>query len=198
MVAILMAFAGLNHIHRQSLPSVIGAVMRDCRFTQTDMGWIYFAFLLGYVLFMVPGGWLADRRGGKNALVLSGLGTAALAAVTGACGYMAGPRLALGALLLVRFLMGVLTTPLFPAAGRIVHAWIPFGSRAWANGLVLGATTIGVAAAPIWFGGLSDRLGWRQASMILAPSRRCLPASGRFTVATPRPSTGESTKRSGS
>ena len=70
-------------------------------------------------------------------------------------------------LLLVRFLMGVLTTPLFPAAGRIVHAWIPFGSRAWANGLVLGATTIGVAAAPIGFGGLSDRLGWRQASMIL-------------------------------
>ena len=52
------------------------------------------------------------------------------------------------AFLLVRCLMGILTTPLFPAAGRIVAAWIPFGARAWANGLVLGATTIGVSVAP--------------------------------------------------
>src|SRR5262245_15656699 len=47
IVAILMAFAGLNHFHRQSLPSVVGAVMHDCRLTETEMGWVYFAFLLG-------------------------------------------------------------------------------------------------------------------------------------------------------
>jgi len=80
---------------------------------------------------MVPGGWLADWRGGKKALVASGLGTAAFVAATGVCGYLvAGPGLAFGALLLVRFSMGILTTPLFPAAGRIAHAWIPFRSRA--------------------------------------------------------------------
>src|SRR5580765_4688372 len=63
MVAILMAFTGLNHFHRQSLPSVVGSVRNDCYFSETDMGWIYFAFLLGYVLFMIPGGWLADWLG---------------------------------------------------------------------------------------------------------------------------------------
>jgi ACS family glucarate transporter-like MFS transporter len=167
MVGLLMAFTGLNHFHRQSLPSVVGAVMHDCRFTATDMGWVYFAFLLGYVLFMVPGGWLADRWGGKEALVLSGLGTAALVAATGVCGYLPGPPLAFGAMLLVRFAMGLLTTPLFPAAGRIVHAWIPFGSRAWANGLALGATTVGVAAAPIVFGRLSDLLTWQGACVFM-------------------------------
>ena len=166
-VAILMGFAGLNHFHRQSLPSVVGAVMHDCRFTETDMGWVYFAFLLGYVLFMVPGGRLADWRGGKEALVLSGFGTAAFVAATGVCGYLVVPSLALGALLLVRFSMGILTTPLFPAAGRIAQAWIPFGSRAWANGLVLGGTTIGVAAAPIVFGDLSDLLSWQGAFVFM-------------------------------
>ena len=35
------------------------------------------------------------------------------------------------------------------------------------NGLVLGATTIGVAAAPIVFGGLSDLLSWQQACMLM-------------------------------
>jgi MFS family permease len=167
MVAILMGFTGLNHFHRQSLPSVVGTVMHDCRFTETEMGWVYFAFLLGYVLFMVPGGWLADRRGGKVALALSGFGTAALVAATGLCGYLTNPGLAFGAMLLVRFAMGVLTTPLFPAAGRIVHAWIPFRGRAWANGLVLGATTIGVAAAPIVFGGLSELLDWQRVCVFM-------------------------------
>jgi MFS family permease len=167
MIVILMGFAGLNHFHRQSLPSVVNNVMHDCGLTEVDMGWVYFAFLLGYVLFMVAGGGLADWWGGKQALVLSGLGTALLVAATGLCGYLAIPSLAFAALVVVRFPMGVLTTPLFPAAGRIAHAWIPFGTRAWANGLVLGATTIGVAAAPLVFGSLSDLLSWQWACVFM-------------------------------
>jgi len=168
LVALLMGFSGLNHFHRQSLPAVVDEVMRDCRFSETDMGWIYSAFLLGYVAFMIPGGWLADRRGGYFALVVSGLGTAALVAATGCCGFSVFTGMAFAAFLLVRCLMGILTTPLFPAAGRIVAAWIPFGARAWANGLVLGATTIGVSAAPVLFGALSDRFGWRMACVAMA------------------------------
>jgi sugar phosphate permease len=167
MIVILMGFTGLNHFHRQALPSVVDNVMHDCSFSVTDMGWVYFSFLLGYVLFMVPGGLLADWRGGKEALIVSGLGTAVLVAATGACGCLADSSLALAALLLVRFSMGVLTAPLFPAAGRIAHAWIPFGSRAWANGLVLGATTIGVAAAPVVFGYLSDLVSWQGACVFM-------------------------------
>ena len=56
LVAILMGFSGLNHFHRQSLPAVVDEVMQDCRFTETDMEWIYSAFLLDYVVFMIPGG----------------------------------------------------------------------------------------------------------------------------------------------
>jgi ACS family glucarate transporter-like MFS transporter len=167
LIAILMAFAALSHFHRQSLPSVVGAVMRDCGFTETGMGWVYSAFLLGYVLFMVAGGWFADLRGGKAALILSGLGTAAMVAATGMCGWTALASVAFAAMLLVRFSMGVFTTPLFPGAGRIAHAWIPFGSRAWANGLVLGGTTVGVAAAPIVFGNLADAMSWQWACLLM-------------------------------
>ena len=167
LIMILMGFSCLNHFHRQSLPAVIHSIMSDCRFSETDMGWIFSAFLLGYVLFMVAGGWLADWRGGKSALVISGLGTAILVFATGICGYITIPSLAFIAFLLVRFPMGMLTTPLFPAAGRIAHAWIPFSSRGWANGLVLGATTIGVSAAPIVFAGLSDLLTWQLACVLM-------------------------------
>src|SRR5262245_47179530 len=131
IVAILMCFTGLNHFHRQSLPTVVGDVMRDCGFSEVQMGTIYSAFLAGYVLFMIPGGWFSDRFGGWKALVLSGFGTAALVAVTGSCGLGMTTLAALVAFLMVRFVMGVFTAPLFPAAGRIVNAWIPFASRGW-------------------------------------------------------------------
>ena len=64
--------------HRpESLPPPVASVRgrhRHARLpiTETEMGWVYSAFLLGYVLFMVPGGWLVDRRSGKAALVVPG------------------------------------------------------------------------------------------------------------------------------
>lgn len=166
LILLLMGFTGLNHFHRQSLPAVVNEVMRDCNFTPTDMGWIYSAFLAGYVTCMIPGGWLSDRYGGWFALVLSGFGTAALVAATGGCGYVALTGFAFVAFVSARCLMGIFTAPLFPATGRIVSAWIPFHSRAWANGLVLGATTIGVSAAPIAFGVLADQYGWQVSCLI--------------------------------
>jgi ACS family glucarate transporter-like MFS transporter len=161
IVLILMGFTGLNHFHRQSLPAVVEKIMNDCRFTEVEMGAIYSAFLLGYVMTMVGGGRLADLRGGWYALFLSGIGTGCLVAATGYCGMAVSTGIAFASFLVVRFLMGIFTAPLFPAAGRIVAAWIPFSSRGWANGLVLGATTIGVSLAPIAFGRLSDLVGWR-------------------------------------
>lgn len=163
IVLILMAFTGLNHFHRQSLPAVVQEIMRDCDFSEVEMGWIYSAFLSGYVISMVGGGRLADFRGGWFALLLSGIGTGVLVAVTGVCSLGVSAGIGFTAFLVVRFLMGVFTAPLFPAAGRVVRAWIPFETRGWANGLVLGATTIGVSLAPIVFGKLSDLVDWRAA-----------------------------------
>jgi sugar phosphate permease len=163
----LMAFTGLNHFHRQSLPAVVNQVMDDCRFSEKDMGWIYFAMLLGYTLFMGAGGWLSDRRGARFALLVSGAVTAVFVASTGSCGEGTSTLVAFVSFLAVRGLFGVFSAPLFPAAGRVATAWIPFGSRAWANGLVLGAATVGVALAPIAFGKLSDHTGWRAAFGIM-------------------------------
>jgi sugar phosphate permease len=167
MVVILMAFTGLNHFHRQSLPAVVNVVMRDTRLNEVQMGTVYSAFLLGYVISMIGGGRLADKRGGRLALIVSGLGTGCLVAATGACGLGVSAAVGYGTFLVVRCLMGIFTAPLFPAAGRLVNAWIPFTSRAWANGLVLGATTIGVSLAPVVFGTLTDLCGWRVACGVM-------------------------------
>src|SRR5579863_6488985 len=167
IVLILMGFTGINHFHRQSLPAVVNTIMDECGFSETDMGWIYFALLLGYTIFMAAGGWFADRRGAWLALVLSGFGTAGLVGATGYCGFGMSAAAAFISFLVIRCLLGILTAPLFPAAGRIVAAWIPFRTRAWVNGLVLGAATVGISLAPIGFGRLSDEVGWRAACVVM-------------------------------
>jgi ACS family glucarate transporter-like MFS transporter len=167
IVLILMGFTALNHFHRQSLPAVVHEIMRDTGLSETEMGWIFAALLSGYVFFMVPGGRLADLRGGWLALVITGFGTAALVTATASCGAGLLAAATFSSFVAVRFLFGAFTGPLFPAAGRIVVAWVPFRNQAWANGLVLGATTVGITLAPVAFGTLSDEIGWRRACVVM-------------------------------
>ena len=159
LVAILMGFSGLNHFHRQSLPAVVDEVMRDCRLTETDMGWIYSAFLLGYVVFMIPGGWLADRRRGPVRAGRLGIRHGGAGRCDRVLWLPIPHRGGLRRLPAGAVPDGDTDDPALPGRGGIVAAWIPFEARAWANGLVLGATTIGVSAAPVLFGALSTGSG---------------------------------------
>jgi MFS family permease len=167
IVALLMAFSFASHFHRISMPVAGDRIMREYGLTPTQMGWVYSALLIGYTAFMVPGGWLSDRRGARAALLLVGLGTALFGMLTGCLGVLITTAgLFLPALLVVRGLDGVCMAPLYPAAGRAVLAWVPFRRRALANGLVTGAAPLGVASAHLLFAALMDRFGWPTAFVI--------------------------------
>src|SRR5262249_23412 len=116
--------------------------------------------LTAYAIFMTPGGWLADRRGPKLALVLMGLGSALFVALTGLPGLaVQSAAVFLVWLLIVRSMMGICTAPIYPASGRVIARWIPFGQRAWANGMVMAAALIGNASTFYGFGFLLDEFG---------------------------------------
>src|SRR5207302_7617829 len=67
------------------------------------------------------------------------------------------------ALLSIRFGMGLVSAPLYPAATRMVSYWVPLRQRVFANGLVQGAAAIGMACAFPLFGALIDVWGWPSA-----------------------------------
>src|SRR5438034_6052248 len=69
-------------------------------------------------------------------------------------------------LLVVRGLMGLLTTPLHPAGARAVSNWFPERQRALANGLITGAALLAYAAVHPLFGALIDRFDWPTAFLI--------------------------------
>ena len=165
-VGLLCATATAAYLCRVNV-SVAGALlMEELGLSQAQMGRVFSAFLLGYALFMVPGGVLADRWGTRRVLGLASwwwVAATALQTLVGR-GPLAGSAASTLALLLaLRFVLGVGQAPTFPAAARGVARWVSPGSRARANGLVIAAIGLGSAIAPPLVSAVMVRWGWRAA-----------------------------------
>jgi ACS family glucarate transporter-like MFS transporter len=140
--------------------------MDELHLSQVQMGWVFSAFLLGYALFMVPGGALADRWGTRRVLERASwwwVAATSLQMLVGR-GPLAGSVASTLAMLLgLRFVLGVGQAPTFPAAAGGVARWVAPDSRARANGFVIAAIALGSAIAPPLVSAVMVRWGWRVA-----------------------------------
>jgi MFS family permease len=175
IVALLVAFSFMSWFNRVSMAVAYDTkIGPDHDVSEEAIGTVYSAFFLSYLLFMTPGGWFIDRFGAKRALLVMGVGSGLFGAMT----YFAGlpslhaAGLMVTALLCVRFCMGLLSAPLYPAATRMVSYWIPLHQRVFANSLVQAAAALGMACAFPLFGALIDAVNWPAAFL----------ASGTFTA----------------
>jgi MFS family permease len=168
ILALLFAFSFMSWFNRVSM-AVAGDeyIMAEYHISETKMGVVYSALLFAYTIFMTPGGWFIDRFGAWNALAIMGLGSGLFGMLTGMVGWFlfSGTSLWLG-LIVIRALMGVFTAPIYPASGKIIARWFPFRQQAQANGLVIGAALVGIAATFEGFGSLIDWFGWEYAFLI--------------------------------
>ncbi len=127
LVLLLMAICFLAHFNRNGMP-VAGdlRIMHDYGIEPTQMGLVYSAFLAAYTLFMIPGGWLIDRRGPNFSLMVMCLGSAVFVVLTGLVGVTTtSAGLALPSFLIIRSLMGLVSAPLHPAAANAVSREMP-------------------------------------------------------------------------
>lgn len=171
LVGLLSATATASYLCRVNI-SVAGVLlMREFSLTQIEMGRVFSAFLLGYAMFQVPAGMLADRFGARRVLTGAALCWVAATALMAAVGW--GP-LAISAsgglwlLLALRFLLGIGEAPTFPAAARGVASWIPPAKQGRANGLVIAAIGVGSAIAPPLISAIMTRWNWRAAMLVSA------------------------------
>jgi MFS transporter, ACS family, D-galactonate transporter len=170
MVLLLMATVFTSHFHRVSIATAGDTrIMQQYEIPPTRMGMVYSAYLLVYTLCMIPGGLLIDRLGARAALIALGFGSALFVALTGVVGlsFHSAGQVFLG-LLIVRGLLGVVSSPLHPGSARAVGNWIAPGGRSRTNGLVNGSALLGIALTPLMFGALIDRFDWPVAFLITA------------------------------
>jgi len=164
----------LTYLDRVCIARVGQDIQRDLAITPEEMGLVFGAFLLGYGLFEIPGGWLGDRWGTRYVLAVIVLWWSLFTALTG---YVWPFRLTLDngvvlfdslmLLLLIRFTFGAGEAGAFPNLSRLVGVWFPFRERALAQGSIWFSARMGGAVAPLIIGRLTVAFGWRQAFAIL-------------------------------
>jgi len=162
ILGFLLVICFVSHFNRASITNAGDErIMKQYGISPERMGMVYSSFLIVYTLFMIPGGWLIDRRGPGFSLALMVAGSAVFCASTGALGFGFVPTSAVWlALLLVRAAMGLFSTPLHPGAARSIDQWFPNRETGVANGLVTGASILAYAVVHTVFGRLIDWLDW--------------------------------------
>ena len=189
LVLLLAATATAAYLCRVNI-SVAGLlVMQEYGLTQTQMGWVFSAFLLGYTIFMLPGGLLADSWGARRTLSVLAWGWVAVTVVQAGVPStpVAGSALAvLAVLAILRFLMGALASPTYPAALEGASRWAAPAALGRANGLVIGSVGLGSAIAPPFITAVMVPWGWRAALVASAIPALALAAVWLF-VGDPAP-----------
>ncbi len=168
VVALLVGLSLMSYFQRTAMSIAGPSIAREFSLSETQMGAIFSAFLFGYALLMIPGGWLADRIGPRLALGMVAFGTAVLTTLT-AFGGRAGLGAVLGvfpAFLGIRLLLGIVSAPLYPSAARMNANWMSIGVRGQVQGWIAAGAGIGGALSPLLFSYLIDRLGWRAAFVV--------------------------------
>jgi len=171
IVTMLCATATAGYMCRVNVSTAAPLLMKEFGLSQIAMGRIFSAFLLGYALFQIPAGALADRFGARRVLswvtwlwfiitvlqTLVGWGTIQFAATS-----------ALIIFMMSRFLIGITASPTYPGSAQGVSRWVEPQFQGRATGIVIASIGLGSAIAPLVVSNIMVVWGWRIALIVSA------------------------------
>jgi len=172
VLAVIFLASFVAYMLRVNISIVGETMMRDLGMSEYQLGFLFSAFWAGYTVFQFPGGLIGDRFGPRKTIaaiaMLWSLLTVVIALIPGTDTW---PLVyTMGALIVARFVLGIVQAPLFPVTiGGTIQRWFPASQWGLPNGLTSTGLTLGSAVtAPVvvW---LMASYGWRGTFLIIAP-----------------------------
>jgi ACS family hexuronate transporter-like MFS transporter len=154
--ALLFFASTINYIDRQTVAVLKPHLQAVLNWSESDYGWIIFAFQLAYAIMMIVSGGLIDWIGTRMGFALA-LTWWSLAAMGHA---LARSARSFG---IARFLLGAGEAGNFPASIKTVAEWFPPKERALATGIFNAGTNIGAVLAPPLVVWLTLKWSWQVA-----------------------------------
>lgn len=188
IVALLAITAGLTYIDRLNLGIVGKYIQEEFHFSTQTMGWILGAFSMGYALFHIPGGWLADRFGPRRVLAGAIVWFSSFTALTAIAPNIPLLKLlgAAWAFVVVRFVMGAGEAAAMPVGNKMMAYWLSDKERAFGTGIFLAGVGAGGITAPFIISSIVGAWGWRAAFVLLGVAGITVAALW-FVLVTDRP-----------
>src|SRR5438105_1647704 len=137
----------------------ISSMMPDLGMDDRMKGHAAGIFFLGYILLQIPGGYLASRWSARKVISLFLIGW-------GICAVGCGLARTFRQFEVMRFMLGVAESGVFPATLVLLANWFPRSERARANAYWSLCQPLAVAASAPFTGWLLGAYGWQKMIML--------------------------------
>lgn len=178
-LALLVVAVLINYVDRGNLALAAPLIKTEWGLSATQLGVLFSAFFWTYMVLQFAIGHLVDRFSANIALAAGFLIWSVATALTGlAIGFVT--------LLVMRLMLGVGESVVFPASSKICAEQIPEEARGIANSVIMAATRWGSALGTFGGGMLIAHYGWRKAFIAIGlVSLLWLPAWGKWRPTVP-------------
>jgi len=160
---LLFGFGYVAYLQQKSLTVAAARMMPDLGLTQIQIGWLEWAFVLGYAAFQLPGGLIGQRLGARRMFTVISLVAFLATVFTPLAPLVFAGTALLVALLLLQLLLGLAQGPIFPVSSGVMEAW--FRPERWAllQGLQSMGLQVAAAMTPPLVAFLMELFGWQSA-----------------------------------
>ncbi|MCD5974784.1 MFS transporter [Pseudomonas phytophila] len=161
ILALIFIVTVINYADRATMSIAGTGVVKDLGLDPMMLGVIFSAFAWAYALGQIPGGWLLDRFGARRVYGCSLVLWSIFTMLQGTVGWMGlmGASAAIS-LFAMRFMLGLVESPAFPANNRIVSCWFPTSERGTASALFNSAQYMAVVLFTPLMAWLTHSWGW--------------------------------------
>ena len=137
--------------------AVLPLVVEEWGLSGTQAGIVFGAFQAGYLVAIVPAGWLADRWSPRWVIAIGATGTGlpSLGFAVVADGFLVGTAL--------RFLSGLFVAGVYVPGMRFVSDWYPEAVRGRALGLYIGTYELGSGLSFVFATVAAEAVNWQLA-----------------------------------
>jgi MFS family permease len=154
LVLLLLAVL-INYVDRGNLALAAPLLKTEWNLSATQLGILFSAFFWSYMALQISVGWLVDRY---NANLVMAVGFLVWSLSTAMTGLATGFAM----LLVMRLVLGVGESVMFPCSSKICAQQLPEYRRGFANALIMAAIRWGSAIGTFGGGLLMAHYGWRK------------------------------------
>ena len=165
ILVLLLLISIITYIDRVNISVTARQMMPALGLTNLQMGQIFSAFVFGYAIFQIPGGWLGDRWGPRRVLTFAVIWWSIFTALTAVAPTLPLANLIgiMGSLMVVRLLIGIGEAAALPNFNRAVANWHPPHERGLGIGITIGGIGVGSALTPPVTAWIMVNYGWQTA-----------------------------------
>lgn len=144
------------YIDRVNISVAALAMQEEFGWSETVKGLVLSSFFIGYMLFMAPSGWIANRIGGKIVLGFAVMWWSIFTILTPAAAFVSLPIL-----IIARIAMGLGEAAMFPAAYNLYGRWVLPAERSRAVSTLISGIPLGTLFALTTTGWIVSNYGWQ-------------------------------------